>query len=47
LMLNFLITFMNRDLSFWQYADKGFFKLKKKIKNIVSPFWNTPLFGAP
>ena len=35
------------DLSFWQYADKGFFKLKKKIKNIVSPFWNTPLFGAP
>ena len=35
------------DLLFWQHADKGFFKLKKKIKNIISPFWSTPLFGAP
>ena len=34
------------DLSFWEYADKGFFKLKKKIKNIVSPYWETPLFGT-
>ena len=38
--------FHDWDLSFWQHADKGFFKLKKKIKDIVSPFWNTPLFGA-
>ena len=34
------------DLSFWEHADKGFFKLKKKIKNIVSPYWGTPLFGT-
>ena len=34
------------DLLFWQHADKGFFKLKKKIKNIISPFWSNPLFGA-
>ena len=34
------------DLSFWEYADKGFFKLKKKIKNIVSSYWETPLFGT-
>ena len=34
------------DLLFWQHADKGFFKLKKNIKNIISPFWSNPLFGA-
>ena len=34
------------DISFWEHADKGFFKLKKKIKNIVSPYWETPLFGT-
>ena len=32
------------DISFWKYSDKGFFKLKKHIKNIISPLWEEPLF---
>ncbi len=32
------------DLEFWRYTDKGFFKLKKQIKNIIRPIWNGPLF---
>jgi len=32
------------DISFWKYSDKGFFKLKKHIKNIISPLWVEPLF---
>ena len=34
------------DKLFWKHADKGFFKLKKNIKTIVSPFWNMPLFNS-
>ena len=38
--------FHDWDKLFWKHADKGFFKLKKNIKKIVSPFWNMPLFNS-
>ena len=38
--------FHDWDKLFWRHADKGFFKLKKNIKTIVSPFWNMPLFNS-
>ena len=38
--------FHDWDKLFWEHADKGFFKLKKNIKTIVSPYWNLPLFNS-
>ena len=32
------------DLALWKFSDKGFFKLKNKIKDVVRPFWKEPLF---
>jgi len=32
------------DLGLWKFSDKGFFKLKNKIKDVVRPFWKEPLF---
>jgi hypothetical protein len=42
--LNISYYYHDWDTSFWKYSDKGFFKMKKQIKNIVAQFWETPLF---
>ena len=42
--LNISYYYHDWDTSFWNYSDKGFFKMKKQIKKIISQFWETPLF---
>ena len=42
--LNISYHYHDWDTLFWKYSDKGFFKMKKQIKNIIAQFWKTPLF---
>jgi deoxyribodipyrimidine photo-lyase len=44
--INIIYYYHDWDTSFWKYSDKGFFKMKKQIKNIITQFWETPLFKS-
>ena len=44
LNLEYSYVYHDWDLLLWKYSDRGFFKLKKNIKKVISSFWEEPLF---
>ena len=44
LNLKYSYVYHDWDILLWKYSDRGFFKLKKNIKKVISSFWEEPLF---
>ena len=44
LNLEYSYVYHDWDVLLWKYSDRGFFKLKKHIKEVISPLWVEPLF---